>query len=75
MSRGTIAKLEAAGYIVIQVNSFESVKAIDGFSVTSLSLVTESALKAVVNSGYDSVTHRFGKAMANALLGPQIQPK
>lgn len=66
LSDRSLKKLNAAGYITIGVESFESVKIAEPLLFGS-SKLAKAAYHTIMDSGYDSTRAKFGGIVAKAL--------
>jgi len=67
ISEDVLAKMVAAGYLPIEVESFESVQVVQPVVTCVNDPIAQAALKAVLGSGSPGAISFFGKFVAEAL--------
>lgn len=74
MGKLVIQQLIAAGYIPIEVQSFDDVKIVEPIPLLQHQTIASAALGTIASAGYSSVAEDFGKRIAKALTKPPEKP-
>lgn len=65
-----LEKLQAAGYLAIEVKSFDDVKLLDPIPVAQIGAISRAAFATLANAGGgSSLPDAFGRRVAKALAG------
>lgn len=65
-ARDQLEKLKTAGYLAIEVKSFEDVKLLDPIPVAQLGVVSRAAFSTLADAGTSVLPDGFGRRVAKA---------